>query len=310
MEKDDEISGNGNSYTAEFWQYDPRLGRRWNVDPVILPSESPYAAFRNNPILLNDPEGDCSDCPKPTGQGKEGEIRVTNFVGDTKEENGTQNWAYHAGSEGQEAGWLKIEEYGKMIFNYGKGEGGKEAGSYGKYESQMPDFFKDGREVSIDALGWADVFLDGVDAGKSQYNFYRSGTINTTSLEFDVALLVYSFGSSSFIRTSSSKATQEIASELPMQIHHFATNKHSFFTPQMEAITSKFGLSLNGAWNKQLMPHLGRHPHAYHRFVLKAMQDASVKSMGNQATFLKYFDQNVIQQVVNNPQLLRKAGWQ
>ncbi|MEZ4929190.1 MAG: hypothetical protein R2777_04175 [Chitinophagales bacterium] len=27
MEKDDEVSGDGNQYTTEFRQYDPRLGR-------------------------------------------------------------------------------------------------------------------------------------------------------------------------------------------------------------------------------------------------------------------------------------------
>jgi RHS repeat-associated protein len=57
QEKDDEISGTGNSYTAEFWQYDPRLGRRWNVDPVIKYHESPYAALTNNPIIMLDPNG-------------------------------------------------------------------------------------------------------------------------------------------------------------------------------------------------------------------------------------------------------------
>jgi len=62
QEKDEEVAGSGNSYTAEFWQYDSRLGRRWNVDPVIAPWESPYATFRNNPIFLSDPNGDCSDC--------------------------------------------------------------------------------------------------------------------------------------------------------------------------------------------------------------------------------------------------------
>ncbi|HET6242983.1 MAG: hypothetical protein H0V01_04720 [Bacteroidetes bacterium] len=58
QEKDDEISGNGNSYTAEFWQYDSRLGRRWNIDPVVKVWESGYATFNNNPILQIDPNGD------------------------------------------------------------------------------------------------------------------------------------------------------------------------------------------------------------------------------------------------------------
>lgn len=57
QEKDDEISGSGNSYTAEYWQYDPRLGRRWNIDPIVYPWQSSYACFNNNPIVFNDPLG-------------------------------------------------------------------------------------------------------------------------------------------------------------------------------------------------------------------------------------------------------------
>ncbi len=57
QERDDEIAGNGNSYTAEFWQYDPRLGRRWDLDPVIKIHESSYAVFANNPIWFVDING-------------------------------------------------------------------------------------------------------------------------------------------------------------------------------------------------------------------------------------------------------------
>jgi hypothetical protein len=63
QERIDEIKGVGNHNTAKFWEYDTRLGRRWNLDPVIDPSESPYAANKNNPILYNDPAGDCPICP-------------------------------------------------------------------------------------------------------------------------------------------------------------------------------------------------------------------------------------------------------
>ena len=57
QEQDDEIKGEGNSLTAEYWQYDTRLGRRWNIDPVIKEHESPYACFANNPIWFMDPNG-------------------------------------------------------------------------------------------------------------------------------------------------------------------------------------------------------------------------------------------------------------
>ena len=59
QEKDDEVNGTGNSYTAQYWQYDPRLGRRWNVDPEFrkIPSLSSYQVFSNNPIFYIDPYG-------------------------------------------------------------------------------------------------------------------------------------------------------------------------------------------------------------------------------------------------------------
>ena len=43
QEADNEIYGEGNSLSAEFWQYDTRLGRRWNVDPKYTPMLSSYS---------------------------------------------------------------------------------------------------------------------------------------------------------------------------------------------------------------------------------------------------------------------------
>ena len=57
QEKVNEIAGEGNHYTAEHWEYDSRIGRRWNVDPVEKHYESPYACCGNNPTWLIDPNG-------------------------------------------------------------------------------------------------------------------------------------------------------------------------------------------------------------------------------------------------------------
>jgi RHS repeat-associated protein len=57
QEKDDEISGAGNTMTAEFWVYDVRLARRSNLDPIDQVSISNYVVFRNNPIIFVDPNG-------------------------------------------------------------------------------------------------------------------------------------------------------------------------------------------------------------------------------------------------------------
>jgi len=61
--KDDEVYGStGTSTTAEFWQYDLRAARRWNLDPVDQVSISNYATFGLNPVRYNDPDGDCPWC--------------------------------------------------------------------------------------------------------------------------------------------------------------------------------------------------------------------------------------------------------
>ncbi|TRW27545.1 hypothetical protein FMM05_02585 [Flavobacterium zepuense] len=54
----DEISGEGNHTTAQFWEYDERIAFRWNKDPVVKHFESSYSVFGRNPIWRIDPNGD------------------------------------------------------------------------------------------------------------------------------------------------------------------------------------------------------------------------------------------------------------
>ncbi|MFT5778178.1 MAG: RHS repeat-associated protein [Crocinitomicaceae bacterium] len=59
-ELDDEVKGDGNSYTTHFRQLDPRVGRWLSIDPKAgqLPWQSPYISMDNGPISLNDQLGD------------------------------------------------------------------------------------------------------------------------------------------------------------------------------------------------------------------------------------------------------------
>ncbi len=68
QETDNEVFGEGVSLSAEFWQYDTRLGRRWNVDPVFKEYESPYACFAGNPVRFADPKGDTVIIPNKDDQ--------------------------------------------------------------------------------------------------------------------------------------------------------------------------------------------------------------------------------------------------
>ncbi len=68
--KDDEISGVvGANYSAEFWEYDSRIVKRWNTDPVVKEWESPYACFAGNPIGRVDPTGALDWIPPTDGSG-------------------------------------------------------------------------------------------------------------------------------------------------------------------------------------------------------------------------------------------------
>ena len=57
QEADDEIAGVDNIMSAEFWEYDTRLARRWNRDPIVYPYLSAYSVLRNCPIYFIDHNG-------------------------------------------------------------------------------------------------------------------------------------------------------------------------------------------------------------------------------------------------------------
>jgi len=56
QEKGEEIAKG--HYTAEYWEYDSRLGRRWNLDPVSQISFCEYSFLRNNPNFFIDIKSD------------------------------------------------------------------------------------------------------------------------------------------------------------------------------------------------------------------------------------------------------------
>ena len=70
QEKSNEIDPADNLTTAEYWEYDSRLGRRWNIDPKPTYGVSVYAAFLNNPILVSDVKGDSGTLPRNPYSGK------------------------------------------------------------------------------------------------------------------------------------------------------------------------------------------------------------------------------------------------
>ena len=94
----------------------------------------------------------------------------------------------------------------------------------------------------------------------------------------------------------------------PNQVHHYATNKSKTYTPQLEEIANRYELDLDDAWNKDLLPHQGRHPNAYHEYVLDSMKQFHNIAQGDKDIFLKLFE-NLKNNVKSNPDMLYKDYW-
>ncbi len=97
-ERDDDVKGDGNSYTTFYRMHDPRLGRWFSTDPVFQPWQSPYNSMDNNPIWHNDVLG---DWVKGAGfwrnmKSSDGQIKAEDFSmskpGSTLSDLGNGNW--------------------------------------------------------------------------------------------------------------------------------------------------------------------------------------------------------------------------
>jgi hypothetical protein len=135
QEKDNEIAQG--IYTAMYWEYDSRLGRRWNLDPKPQISISDYACFANNPILFTDPNGDEVGVGKSITENKKANKSFNAFA---KTKEGTEFLGKYA-KAGQTIGGVKFEKDGEfhskgLDLNYnlqtkaGKNGGGETTGSF------------------------------------------------------------------------------------------------------------------------------------------------------------------------------------
>ena len=94
----------------------------------------------------------------------------------------------------------------------------------------------------------------------------------------------------------------------PNQVHHFATNKSKKYTKRFEKIANKYKLDLDYDWNKELMPHQGRHPYEYHDYMLEQMKKIDIIANGDRNKFLKLYEQ-LKKKVMDKPEMLTKDYW-
>jgi RHS repeat-associated protein len=178
MEMDNEVKGNGNSYTTEFRQYDPRLGRWLSVDPLAgqFPWQSPYVAFDNNPINIIDPRGLAGEDPPLQANGnnlvladgasvgstfsKDKKYYVTNKDGDK---------VYVNPAEGSVQSISYNDKTYNAVFN-------KESGDFVGYKNGDGEYYKDAIKPTITSRSeWGAKATNGTDftAVNDPVSFYN-----------------------------------------------------------------------------------------------------------------------------------------
>ena len=153
QEKVDEISGNGNHFTAMFWEYDTRLGRRWNTDPVVKQHESPFAILANNPISYIDPNGADTINLMKNNNGKwvstKKQIVKGNDVFRVKVGKETKTYIFSNGEYGERINYLRLESKEKETFGFYHLSGTSKTG-YG-LEPEGPSTYASGTNKRIPA---------------------------------------------------------------------------------------------------------------------------------------------------------------
>ncbi len=108
QEKDDEIAGSGNHLSFGDYGYSPRLGRRWNIDPVEIVGMSGYATFRNNPNFWKDPDGESpisifAKAVAKAGLKKAAKETVKKMIKKRLKAHMSKNWAKQLGKDALDA---------------------------------------------------------------------------------------------------------------------------------------------------------------------------------------------------------------
>ncbi len=126
---------------------------------------------------------------------------------------------------------------------------------------------------------------------------------------------VVPFVSGGLLKKAGPELVEKLGS-LPSQIHHIASNKNPQWIGEFTRITERFGLDLDGAWNKITLPHKrgwsggGGHPDQYHEWVLEEMRDIAKEAGDSTNKFLELWGERVRDIIESNPEMLFEEWWE
>lgn len=299
-ENDNEIKGEGNYLDYGFRVYDPRLGKFLSVDPLFqsFAYYTPYQFGKSNPLIFIDPDGKDEFYFNSDGSWS---VKITD--GDHK--------FFEQSGEGYKEMQILDRQWTEWLW-----------ATIGLADvSTLADYFEDHPEA-LEHLNQRRTTVENAKLANT-YSLWN-GYLKKPLEYAEYATIVYGGvryaikkGAQYTIKKSAKEGSKRIlvkskgvwkdVTDLPKQVHHFLSNKHlTKYTKTYEKIVKKYGLDLDGEWNKELLHHLGRHPEKYHEMVLKGTQKAMKEAGDDVNKFLKFFEKYVKKPIRENPGLLRK----
>ncbi|MBK6729696.1 MAG: hypothetical protein IPG60_01620 [Bacteroidetes bacterium] len=242
QEKDDEVYGNGNLNTALFWEYDTRLGRRWNVDPVVNPYKSPYATFENNPIYFTDIHGDTEDGPGGRKAEKRAEKKIDHlnnkgynaWIADQDDNDNRIDIAFTGANKNGEyfvgGSSVKLSLFNKISNSLSKGDAWVHSDAGEQFGQEVANFFPGTSAGHI---------INGVSEGTDMYGNQMEGSDYFTYGLNIVPTPISSENVSIVLRAAKPSIKFLNSSELANRLKTSQRNYHKVIKPKMKKYFTK-----------------------------------------------------------------------
>jgi hypothetical protein len=306
QEKVDEIAGVGNHNTVSSFgreEYDTRLGRRWNLDPVDQVNISNYACFYNNPISIADIMGDKGEKPKQPGDSKYNNPRWVDPNVKTSTTPNSPMPDYRTGLSTFNV-FDKTSDPSVLFSAHIMALGNLSCKASAKHSVNTTfkrKIWTQKRNICSEDDDYVTQDIDAPTDGTED--------INNVLNDFDVFGLAGGGGNSASCLFAKSGFASPVA--IKMIINRIAINKHlSKYTPLFnDVLKSYLLLTLKQAWNLisiSSLHHYGRHPNLYHDFIFDGIKKAHQMAKGNSTEFKKYFKLYVTDELIKSPSMLHK----
>ncbi len=295
--------------------YSPHIGRFLSPDPLIDTTGdvfgfNPYIYGRNNPCVYVDPDG-----------------RFPWLIVGAAAIGGTINLALNrdkADNFWKGLGFFSIGAgMGALLATCPAGVGVMEGVSYGILSGALGGGIAGGLNALISGEDVGNSICSGaclgalsggvfggirgaINAGISGRNLWNGGPSGKPGRALEAL-------NKSDAVESAPMATQEIPDIDPRtQNHHIVSPINKRYLPEFTPITDKYALSLKGKWNIEPISvtfHNGRHPYAYHKWILDQLKNIDAESKGDKEIFLKLFQQQIKEPLLKQPEMLGKDYW-